>query len=360
MIVYKNYKGSKKGTFAISISKGIKDFFEKYQFNNAYPEKSNDKRFKNISTLMSYILENCMEILLSGKTLDDFKNFIAEPDNQVKDFYKKLTVRVFPEQYNEQIVSHRYFNTGNNIQQSFLFFRDFLIKSNFYVNYSIKEILNTLNRFKNYVLNNKLTKTFEAFTDNDLIIIEYRGLYSNIHYEFSKNIIALMGFIGLQIQEIIIQEKYCRFEFIITPLLKSKKLNFKDRRILSSENEKKLFDSMEILDEESFHLWMRLSKNDNCIISFLDYNSGKNFILNKIETIKKTIKEKRKKKNNIMNEYLLKLFNKFNWITILEMDSHSFRINVSKTNHNNEFILLSEFINSMGNIVKIEDYLTLQ
>lgn len=137
------------------------------------------------------------------------------------------------------------------------------------------------------LIGNWFTKSFEAFLDNEALVIEYQGLYSNIHFEYSKNIVALLGFIGLQVQEILYQDKYCRFRFIVTPLTKSKKLNFKERGNLANNNEQKFFNSLEMLDDKRYHLWIKLSKDKNCIVSFLDYNSGKNFIINSFNQVNK-------------------------------------------------------------------------
>ncbi|KKL55744.1 hypothetical protein LCGC14_2252370, partial [marine sediment metagenome] len=297
-----------------------------------------------------------MEIILSGKTLDDFKNFVFIPDKIVSDFYDKLTVSVFPGPFEEQIEPHKYFSSGNNVKQSFLLFRDYLIKMEFYENYSMKKILDTFNRFKNFVLNNKLTKSFEAFLDNEALVIEYQGLYSNIHFEYSKNIVALLGFIGLQVQEILYQDKYCRFRFIVTPLTKSKKLNFKERGNLANNNEQKFFNSLEMLDDKRYHLWIKLSKDKNCIVSFLDYNSGKNFNINSFNQVNKLSKEKNASKKSFTHRNLLKIFEQLNWITIIEIDSLIFKINISKAVHPNEYKLLFEMLTFTGIVAKRNGY----
>jgi len=344
MIVHKKFLGDKKESFTISISKTTKDYFLRYQKKNASLfENENDDRFKNISTLIDFILKECMEALLSGKSLDDFKHFKSEPDKKVKDFYEKITVRVGPEQYNNQIEPHRYFELDTNFESIFLIFRDFLIREKFYEDFIYMKILSVLNRFKNFLLGNKLTEYFDTFFDDNLLVIEYRGTYTNIHYEYSKGICGLMGFLGLELNKFVYHDKYSRLSFNLTPLVKTKKLKLKEREKLSKENEIKFFDFSKILDDKNYHLWIRLSKNDKSLISFLDINSGKEYILNIIKNLKDLSRTRKLDEQNFIKRYLLRMFEIFGWITINDWENNLFDINITKKNHYIDFNILINF-----------------
>jgi len=147
-------KSKKKTTqLTISISSELRDRIEKYVTENQqkYP---NDSRFRSISAFYTYVMEKAMDSFDKGKNLDDFETFV---DSEIKDFYEKISFNALIPYYEDAVITNRY--TDPTFEKIPLFF---LTLRRLYYSimdpYDIKSINGLMDRLRNYLISNNLTK----------------------------------------------------------------------------------------------------------------------------------------------------------------------------------------------------------
>ncbi|MFW9973063.1 MAG: hypothetical protein ACFFDF_22965 [Candidatus Odinarchaeota archaeon] len=335
---YKNYLGNKKTTLSVSISKSIKNYFERYQ--RSMLKKTGDKRFKNISVLINGILEICIEFFSIGNGLDDLKTIVKTPKKEISDFFSELLVGVNPYQYEESVEFNKYQPPSKLSLNTYAIYRNFVLGILKIKDFSSEELIQILKLIERFLLKNKLTERFDAYFQNNNIVMEYRGIFSNIHYVYSKGIAGLMGYFGLELDDYYYEDKYTRFDFKLTQLLKNQKFMIKERTALSKHNINKFISTDHILMDQNTHLWIALSQINNSLVSFKDYDSGKKIIskyLSPLENIES--KDNLKKRSSFIRK-IMRLLSSLNWITITDLENLDFQVNLNEENHPTDYQIM--------------------
>lgn len=339
---YKNYMGNKKTTFSISISQSIKNYLERYQ--RSIFNKSKDKRFKNISVFINKILEICVIFFSQGNGLDDLEEITKTPRKEVSDFFEDLLVGVNPYQFEESIKFDKYRPLGKLYFNTFAIYRNFISNTFKGESASDERIVKIMNFIGSFLLKNKLTERFDAYLQHDNIIIEYRGYFSNIHYNYSKGIAGLCGYFGFRIIDFYYEDKFTRLVFKKTPLVKDLKFSLKERKALSFYNSNRFISLDHILNNEKIYLWMDVSENNNSIVGVKDYISGKEIISEYLSKLENIDIQENLDKNVFLNENILKMLSSFNWIILKDIKNSDFIFNIKEKDHPIEFRILKEIL----------------
>ena len=328
---YKNYLGDKKTNLSISVSKSIKNYLERYQLSML--KTSKDERFKNLSVFINNILEICINFFSFGNGLDELAAIKNIPKKEVSDFFRELLVGVNPYQYEESVKLDKYQPIGKLSLNTYAIYRNFVLEVLKTDYSSVEGAMRTLKFMGTFLLKNKLTERFDTYTQGDELIVEYRGFYSNIHFIYSKGLTGLIGYFGLRLREYYYEDKYTRFVFEITPLAGNKKFSLKERKDLCKYNTEKFTSLNNLLEDDKVHLWIDISKSNNSIISFKDYVSGMKIISNYLDKLEKVEIQKNFRRNEFLNENILKLFSSLNWISIKDRKNHELIVNIKEEDH---------------------------
>jgi hypothetical protein len=343
---YKNYLGNKRTTLSVSISRSIRDYLERYQ--KAIFKKTRDRRFKNISVFINNILEICVRFFSAGNNLDDFESIREVPKKDITDFFNELLVKVNPHQYEESIELDKYRPIGKLILNSYMTYRNFALSTFKLESFSNEDAIKILKLFEKYLLQNKLTERFDVYSQENNVIIEYRGFYTNIHFIYSKGIAGLMGYFGLKLNSFYYEDKYVQFNFKATPLLRNKEFLIKQRKALCNYNVNKFISVNLVLKDKKIHLWVMLSKSENGILSFKDYNSGKKILLEYLSKLENN--DKKGKLDNNLNfiRKVLKLFSFLNWISIIDIDTLKYNFNITEAKHPMEYQIMKDILEELN------------
>ncbi len=128
----------------------------------------------------------------------------------------------------------------------------------------------------------------------------------------------------------------------------TKKLMLKNRNELSKLNESKIIKFHQILEDKKHHIWIYQSRNLNNIISFLDYDSGKENISAIVKELQSKAKQVSTNNSQYIKKHILKVFNNFNWISIQNLENLKFQINLKEKTHRIDFQLLMETLKKLG------------
>lgn len=337
----------------ISISPALKDWIERYVNVNKM-ENPKDMRFKSISSFYNYIMENGMEILSHGKTLDDFQIFV---DHQTESFFEKLTFQAFIPLHEESVRTHRYIDLSLKNFTRFLF-----LLRNRYLNgveqYDFAEIQKRFEILRNFYLENKIVKDIklEIMSDDKRYpkaIFYWTGNYRNLFWENCKMNAAVFGIIGVKIIKVIYSEKdlYCRFNLRATDLMFNKERPRKLRKQLlelANYNVTTLLNFKKIYNDEDFYLWMLLAEDEDTYIKFHN-NNARNKRMKKIIDI---IENQEESKEIISS--LLNFFKRLHWIDIEDIESKSFKIRLSEKSDKEEISYILDILSKYSNITNTE------
>ncbi|MFX1601411.1 MAG: hypothetical protein ACFFB6_12500 [Promethearchaeota archaeon] len=345
----KKYLSNKKtAQQTISISPALKEWIKRYVNINKRKDP-NDKRFKSISSFITYILDNIMKLFKEGKTIDDFKRV---EDQVYKDFFDKFTFKATIPLYDMVAESNRY------TPITFDFITRFIIAVyNFYRTIYLKERNHEgwrllFERFKNRVYPSNITKELrlEIFTDENnkygTAALEFVGKQRNLHFENCKFFAAICGMLGVKVTDFIYSPKdfYCRLDLVETQLVFREELVKKERLKLLKENVDFIVNYNRILDDKDKYLWMNLAEDNELFIGFKSKTAFKNWI--------KIIEEDLRKfgtQEDFLNK-LLQFFNKLHWIRIENIKDLSFRIEQSIENNNEQKQFLIDYLSQHSEI----------
>ncbi|MFX0072891.1 MAG: hypothetical protein ACFFAO_17580 [Candidatus Hermodarchaeota archaeon] len=347
----KKFLSKKKESLSISISRDINEWIGRYVSKN-HRLNPNDIRFKNKSKFCSYLLEKCMEILTSGKSLDEIDSI---PDKKVVDLYENLSFKAVIPFFNIGILNNKYSDENIKFSPSmFLRFREWILDDLSFNNF--ENMKKFLNRVKKFLLSNKLTKDLKIDFFKEKggkyfnAILEYIGIYKNLHYENCKAMAGIFGYLGFKLESFMFSENdlYTRFDFKETDLFTSKEFAKKKRMELLEQNLKYLINYYNIINDEDHYLWMNLAKDKGVFINFPDDKIFKKWL---------NIIENDFRKFGVKEEfflYLLKFFEKIHWIKIEDNDQLAFKLNdFSKINEGSkEEILMMQIIRQYTHVSK--------
>lgn len=343
MISGRNLSRKKTSSQNISISPYLRDWVERY-VKMEQKKNPNDKRVKSMSSFYNYVMESVLKIFEKGKTLDDLERFV---DKKVQNFYDKITFRALIPYYEQIIKINKYQPIEFDcLIDLFLKYRSFLIGKN---EPSDEIALNMIERFKNFMLANKLTKDFKIDIINNSYIIEYSGYYPNIHYDHSKWIAGLAGLLGLKIKNLIISNNFLRLDLEKTSLFKIRDLEIERRKEIFYYNVNEFTNWYRVIDDKTQHLWLKMSNNKDIIINFKDVTNGLEFI----NSIIRNLGEYAKTENLVLD--ILKLFRHFRWIDIENFEKPSFRFCVEDKYHHIIREMVFNILQKMKVIIKEEN-----
>ena len=307
----------------ISLSPALKDWIERY-VRVMHKKNPEDNRYKSISAFICDAMERVLKIFEMGKSLDDFKNIA---DTKIQKFYDRITFRALIPYYEEAVYLNKYQETYlRNMVNLFMMFKNQLPKDKIL---TLEKVIKLFGRFKYFMLSNNVSKDLIIETDNNKCIIQYFGIYPNIHFDFSKFIAVALGILGLKIKKLIYSKNYTRFDLQETYLLKDQNPLTKERGELFNENLRQFTNYYKIInDDDSIHLWMKMAKNKDGIISFREKKKSLDYIYYLIEEIENN--------SNFENRIptFIKLIEHFGWIQIVDREEDSF---ICKLNDNHEF-----------------------
>ncbi len=322
----------------ISISPALKDKIERYVYENnkLHP---NDDRFKSISRFYNFVMEHAMVSFEKGKTLDDFESFV---DADIKGFFDKISFNALIPYYENAIKTNRY-ESPTLEKNTFFFFTLRRLYLSYMDPYDIKTINKFLNRVKNYLFSNNLTKEFrlDLFTGkgrNDLTgVFEQAGLYKNLSFETYKYTAAFFGLLGNKITGLLYSRKdnYCRFDLKATELFFKKDLAKRERIKLMNHNLSYFINYNRVIEDKDYYLWMKMAADKQVLITFTNEDVREKWV----NLIEKEIEKFGDIEDNPVN--LLRFFEKLHWIEIKSEKELIFQIRLSKSkfSHEREFLL---------------------
>ena len=335
-------KSKKKTTQqTISISADLRKRIEKYVAENQQ-KNPYDTRFKSISAFFNFVMEKTMDCFDKGKNLDDFEAFV---DSEIKDFFEKVSFNALIPYYEDAVIPNRY--TDPTFEKIPLFF---LTLRRLYLSimdpYDFKTIKDLINRLRNYLISNNLTKDIrlDIFTGRSATeltgIFEYAGIYKNLCFETCKYTAAVFGLLGVEITECLYSEKdlYYRFDLRATDLFFRKELAKKKIIELMQNNISHLINYSQIINDKDLYLWMKMSENKKYILCFNDENALKDYM----EFIESEITKFVDKEEHII--YILKFFERLHWVDIESENDLIFHIRLSQINYKKEIQFLLKIL----------------
>lgn len=335
----------KKIRKSITLPEYLDDWIERYLKYEREQQKEQGKEItdeiKSYSSFVSNILENVMNLFLKGKQMDDLDLAV---DGRTKDFYEKITFRalIVYFEYIVRLNKYRKFDL-EKLLNVFMMYQNFFTGGK---SITEEDAVITLNRFKNFMIKNNTTKDVMIERSGDKYIFQYFGIYPDMHYDFSKWIAGILGFLGVKIDRITHSSNYTRMDFEATELFKINDAVLDERIKLFEFNTAYFTNYNKILeDEDDLHLWIRINEYKNPIISFRSIEDGLKLIRNIIDDLKKWITPREFKIK------LLELFKKFRWINNINESKLSFNLIIEK--HTKEYNIIKAIIDELK--IELED-----
>ncbi len=309
--------------------------YNKYKLKKIYDslkEKDKNIDYKNLSDLVRRILVFFIEIFESGKTFEDIKKVLSM---DLREYIKKnshMQITILQEEY-IKLNKYYYYEDGSySIMMNYI---DLILKKG---RFDEKKIIDFFNKFKDFLLGNKLTKQFEIEVLGNEFVLTYSGTYENIHFEQSKGLIALGGLFGFELTSYLYSPRYIKFSLKKTSLLNEPKASMDKRINLLRKNLKKFLNFHTLLNDIKVHTWIRMEQFENAIISFKNYEYGK-------KIIEEIIDDLLINSDQNLKADLLRLFSRLNWIIIpnrIKNDFSSFSSLISEDRM--EYDLLRYFL----------------
>ncbi|MFX0069987.1 MAG: hypothetical protein ACFFAO_02755 [Candidatus Hermodarchaeota archaeon] len=340
MITNRNLSKKKTESQNITISPYLKDWIKRYVKSEAQ-KNPRDKRFKSISSFYNYVLEKVMEIFKQGKTLDDLESYA---DIKVRQFYDAHSYKEFIPLADDAFESNRYnFDRFNSLIDAYQIYRNFIVKESKLMD---TNLVNLAKRFENLFLRNNIVEKLNVKVKNGKFIVQYNGLYQNIHHEHVKNMIILAGVMGLKLENLNLYkglENDAKLVFEKTPFYTEKDVSKKDIRYLVNQNLNKFINYYQMLNDNTYHLWCYLSKNKDITINFRNEFLGIEWISSFIDQLRNFATR------NELKLSILRLFEHFHWITIKEEKRLSFKIDLCN-NQFQEKEIMEKILQGIGTI----------
>jgi hypothetical protein len=333
----KKYLSNKKiSQQAISISPALKDWIKRH-VNVMHKKIPHDERYSSISAFYCYVMENVLNILEKGKTLDDFNKVI---DSEIEELYERFGFKAIVPFHELVFKMNRYTEIDIFSMLNFI-----LTMRKYYTQsidlHHLEALKVSLERMKNSWFSDKLLKVvrIEIYNKKDskypTLIFEYSAKkgYKNLHFENCKFNAAIMGLLGAKITDFIYSDKdiYSRYELEITDLFFKKDLALKERKELIDHNMRYLINYDRIIHDKNYYLWMKMAEDNDVIVSFINSRARDKWI----ENIEKDIREFGAKETFLLS--LLKFFEHLNWIRIENEVDLIFQIRLSKEENKEDY-----------------------
>ncbi len=294
------------------------------------------KELRSYSSFVANILEQVMHLFLKGKSLEDLE---LATDRKTKDFYEKITFRALTIYYEfiVRINKYRKFDLKSMLNV-------FMMYQNFFTNggksISEDEAIIALERLKNFMINNNTTKDVTIERSGNKYIFQYFGIYPNMHYDFSKWIAGILGFLGVKIERITHSNNYTRMDFVVTDIFRVNEANLGNRKELFEYNTEFFTNFNRILeDEDDLQLWIRINQSKLPIISFKNIEDGLLLIREIVNNLNKWSSPREFKFR------LLDLFKKLRWINQINKTKLSFQLLIEK--HTTEYNIIKTVLSEL-------------
>lgn len=320
---YSKKKKTERLSFTITpaLKNDLIEFVEKKR-----KENPKNVEFKSVSSFCYYMIKDVLEIRKKGL---DFKKLKTMPDDKTIDFYDRITFKAVIPLFENAIELNKY-NDSNIKVPTFLFAYWRYLQT--ILNEDDSNIFrNIFKKLRSFVLSNNLTREarMDEFSEKEgrRVIIEYIGIYNNLHYNNCKALAALLAILGYKVFNFEYSEKdlYARFDLRATDLLKRRDIARKERMNLLEENMKYMINYEKIINDNDEHLWINLAKFKDIFLNFYTKSTFNNFI----EQVIEDINIYSDKEDFLIN--LLRIFERFHWISIENEKNLSFRILTSPT-----------------------------
>ncbi|MFW9867247.1 MAG: hypothetical protein ACFFEN_14215 [Candidatus Thorarchaeota archaeon] len=345
-----NYSKKKTTQQTISITSKLKERIENY-VHESQEKNPDDPRFKSVSALYNYVMETTLDCFDKGKNLDDLDNFV---DSEFKTFFDRLSFSAVIPYYEEAIKTNRYSDlTFEKVTLFFLTIRKFYLSKMDPTNISSIKIL--VERIKNYLVSNNLTKEFKidlftGKTKTDLTAtFEFVGLAQNLGYETCKYTAAFFGLLGIKVTDCVYSFKdiYYRYDLKATDLFYRKDLAKPERIKLMNDNLTYFTNYSRVINDEDYYLWMKMAEDKNIIICFNNEETKKEWT----NLIQEELSKYPEKEEKIL--HILKYFEKMHWVDIENTKDLIFHVRLFKPKYQSEREYMFEILSQFSNVSEI-------
>ncbi|MBD3196973.1 MAG: hypothetical protein GF317_18110 [Candidatus Lokiarchaeota archaeon] len=344
MVKKRNLSKKRTDRLTISISPFLKDWLTRYvkEEHKKHPENN---KYTSLSRYVSNVIEASLKLLEKGKSLEDLHEI---PDQKIQKFYDDLTFRAVIAIYEANIEKNKYdLGDFESLIPLYLQFRDFIIGEN--VRLDDQKFLQAANRFKSFMFSNRVTKDFNISKKGDKFYVEFGGEYPHIHFMHSKGLAQIFGVLGLRLTDMILTQTHTRMELEKTYAFDKTELLKQKRAELYYYNCKKFTNFCRIINDEEFQLWIKMAEYENSMITFNNYRMG-------LLVIQEIIDEILEYSQVNYKQNIIKLFEKFNWISMNHMSEKIIIIDILFPIEENELEkkLLLDTLKKHCHIVEID------
>ncbi|MFX1503310.1 MAG: hypothetical protein ACFFDH_20275 [Promethearchaeota archaeon] len=307
----------------LAVSPLLKNKLEKcYEYLKEINENNVD--YKTFSRFLRKIMSFFVEIFESGKSFNDIKKALKRDVSKFVEKNSHMQVTLIQE---DNVKLNKYYHFEKSLYSIFMGYMDAILKDG---HLNDKEVLELLKSFRAFALGNKLTKKFDVEIMGNYYIVTYVGTYENIHFEQSKVLLAIAGFLGVELVSYTYTPRYLKMTLRKTDKVNKLNVSMDDRIIILKKNLNKFLNYKAIINDKKVHSWIRFSSIKDSIISFNDYERGKEIIEEVIKDLITTSKEKKKDRLKLfLKDNILKLFEKFNWIVPFNKNEDKFTYLIS-------------------------------
>jgi hypothetical protein len=279
-------------------------------------------------------METVLDCFDKGKNLEDLEHLA---DSEFKNFFEKLSFNAVIPYYEQAIKTNRYSDpTLEKVTFFFLAIRRFYMSIMDPTDTSSIQVL--INRIKNYLVSNNLTKEFKidlftGKTKTDLrATFEFVGLYKNLGYETCKYTSAFFGLLGIEVTDCVysFRDVYYRYDLKATELFYRNDLAKSERIKLMNHNISFFLNYSKVVDDKDHYLWMKMAQDKNVIICFNSEETKKEWV----SLIEEEIKKYSEKEDYI--SLILKFFERIHWIDLESETELKFQIRLPEVKFQEE------------------------
>jgi len=336
----------------ISISPSLKDWIRRY-VSVMHKKNPEDERYKSVSSFYCTIMENVLKIFEKGKTLDDFDKLM---DDEIREIYDTFSANLFIPYIEPSLKASRYDKIDFRSTTRYLMPLLRVVEKNMDpLSYESAKIM--FDRVKNRYYSSGLTKDmkldlYEKKKDKHYYgTVEHIGVYKNLHLLNCKMLAEAFGFIGVKVTNMAFSEDnlYYRMGIETDDLFFRKELIKNERIKLLEKNVNHIINYNRIINDETYHLWMKMAKDNDVIVNFKNEEAREKWI----ETIENDLRKFGTKEEILLK--LLKYFEHLHWIRIENEEELSFRINLLKPKNEMEIEFILEHLSKYSKISEKND-----
>ncbi|MBN1801532.1 MAG: hypothetical protein JW891_08505 [Candidatus Lokiarchaeota archaeon] len=317
------YLSKKKKTERLSftitphLKKELSDFFEEQKEKN-----QENPEYKSISSFCYHAIKDILDIKKKGLSLDSIR---SSPDAETENFYDRITFRALIDNFELGIMANKYNDENIKIPNFLYLFKRFILATT--DPGDSQGIQNVIQKVRNFLVSNKLTKDLRIDLFHKVQnkynegVLEFVGNYLNLHFENCKAMAALLGILGIKVEDFTFSEKdiYARFDVVETELFYKKESLKKQRSVLLEENLKYIINYQKIINDDPMYFWMKISSSNDVFLDFMTPMAFEKVF----QKIIQQFEEFGEKDTFLLN--ILMFFQNIHWIMIEDKEHLSFR-----------------------------------